>query len=703
MKTKKISKLASFLLVLSLICAPFHGLSQAISTDLEWVSGVTSIAGGLLIQQKDTYTLFDENGTETALSINNNPFASFPKLAQGYGFDLDTGAIYQPTIADDCLTWSEIAKPSQQLADLLAQGQDVVLLNGGVYVSVPVDDQLWMDVYQYSLDDQTSTKLSFTDVYAIGGYDDTQLLIVCNDILTMQYQFYVWNQETGKRSIWGEMDNSFLLDQFSGMVYDKPNQCVCFSLGDRVYRWESGKTPSIIGYRASLTLATAAALAPDGTYLCLANAQLQRFSSEMFTQTRTLTLSGSSFSSDMNPAFAQQYPEIPVHFLWDYSTEQLLTDLTTRQAQADIFVMNTSYELYDMLRKKGFCADLSSSSSLVAFTNELYPEIYQWAVWEERPIAVPYELSTSYIIGINESLQKELNIETPKTYKELITLYAQWEDINAAHGDAYTLYSSGFATERSIMTYHFTDLYIASTPEPLDFEDPAFVDMLTYMDQCNSSIWRSEVGSSDTRMPLLKDGLPLLATDTGMPSDQPNYVAMPIQLDEDHEAIIPASLTMLVVNAASPNQDIAIKYLECLVGDYGAEASIMLLDKPAEPVEDDAYQENMAYYTKEKEDLLAKLSKADPAEKAELEEQLDFTNICLWECKAMRWYISQEDIEKYQAIAPAIRILPGVSAGYYSSLPNMSKTWHDYVNEIIPAAEYVKKLNNIQKMINAEQ
>ena len=44
-------------------------------------------------------------------------------------------------------------------------------------------------------------------------------------------------------------------------------------------------------------------------------------------------------------------------------------------------------------------------------------------------------------------------------------------------------------------------------------------------------------------------------------------------------------MSLFMVNAASPNQELAIKYLECLAKNYPPQQRILLFDSFREPVE----------------------------------------------------------------------------------------------------------------------
>lgn len=144
-----------------------------------------------------------------------------------------------------------------------------------------------------------------------------------------------------------------------------------------------------------------------------------------------LTIAGESLSSSMNPAFTVEHPEVTVQFQLgeEYTVNQLLLDLTSKQATADIYVLSISSGLLNALCEKGFCMDLSTSKIITDFSTTLYPQIRSHVYNHEKCIGVPYALFSNQSFGFNTKLGKTLNIDAPQTYNDLIELFAAWPDI----------------------------------------------------------------------------------------------------------------------------------------------------------------------------------------------------------------------------------------------------------------------------------
>ncbi len=682
-------------------------------SDISNIRSFAGIDGGLILENTEGYYWKDSSGVLTTLHVPDDVNRDSFTLIDGYGIDTITGAVYQPIITNhDSLAWLKVVDENDDLVELLGRCLDIAVIDNSIYISAFSEDDLIVDIYQYSIVDRFVERVSDNNIHAITSYQNSQLMVAGFDTQNRGYTFYLWDPKTLTETLWGEMDGPHSLSKVWGLTYSASENVAYFVLEDRVYRLEQGQSPEIIGYLSDNPSMVNAAVLGDGTYCINVKGRLQAFSIEGFSKRRMLTIAGEFLSSDMNPSFSKLYPEIDVRMLSDdtFSADQVLLDLTTHQAQADIFTLNVSSGIYSAIQEKGFCFDLSQSKILHDFTLELYPEIYKWVVSDGSITAFPVELHTDSLLAINELVMAELGLDKPATFQDLITLYAQWDDISSIHADAYTLSTWQPIAHSHRMIADFTNLYISSIPEgePRDFEAKAYIDTLAYLDE-KSMLFPTQRSENETEyseedfesFTLLITSYPLLNTDSC--GSESNFIAMPLAIDKNHTAVIPASLKVLAVNAASPNIDIAIKYLECLANNYPAESSIMFLNKPAVPIENAVYAENKQTYSQMKEDLLVLLENAKPEEEASLKSKLDEVEFALWETEMLRWYISQEDIERYQAIAPLIRILPDDGFKFYLTLPNMQLLVHEYVNEEITATEFARRFNAIQKMINAER
>ena len=427
-----------------------------------------------------------------------------------------------------------------------------------------------------------------------------------------------------------------------------------------------------------------------------------------------LTIAGESLSSSMNPAFTVEHPEVTVQFQWgeEYTVNQLLLDLTSKQATADIYVLSISSGLLNALCEKGFCMDLSTSKIITDFSTTLYPQVRSHVYNREKCIGVPYALFSNQSFGFNTKLGKTLNIDAPQTYNDLIELFAAWPDICENTNAEYPFYlSTGtFTGTMSRLLRYGVDAYIAEQPDNsyISFDTEEFHSFISILDQSREKLafltdehsgWKSD-NPDDS---LIIESYPLLVTQSDENVDLDNIKPLILSIAENENACIPTDMTVFTVNTSSEHKDIAIQYLECLVEHYPSYQQMLVCNGEKKPVEEDNYQENLAYYAELQDDLKTRLGNADTQEaRQSLHEQLAETDACIQENENLRWYISQNAIDHYTVIAPYLKMMPRVSFAYYFSLPNARKLLLEFIGGKISGDTFIQQFDQIQRIINLE-
>jgi len=700
MKTRAILLITAILIAFLFTTA--QGATAPVS-DAIFADDFAIINDDLLIRKDNNYFLRSVDGLTAELS---NASALQPVIIDNLGFDWDTGIVYQPQIENkNELTWVIIAETDEELLTYMRDSHDLVFVNNALFLSIPNFEHMAIGIYQYSFNNHSLNQLNITGAHTIALYDEANILIACYDAENKKHKLYIRNATTNEQFLWGEMNN-VLPEQMAGLTYDKMNKCAYFVLDSHVYRWHKDGEPVIIGNISSNTSVKNAAVTSNGEYWLQDSKRLMPYSLETYSPKRTLTIAGEYYSGDLNPQFADMYPEITVRNLKNefYTMDQMLNDLTTRQATADILILNVSSGIYSAMVNKEFCVDMKMSGKLREFTQSLYQIFQEWTISGDSIYAIPIEIYPEVLISINESLMKELGISKPETYQQLLALYSDWDNINNDYSTQYALYGSGFATGRSWILNDFTNIYIASLAKdaPLDFEAPVYLSTLSYLDNIYMPPLPDNRNSDESET-LLIHNYPLLPSDMDSFMARNGFAALPLKVAADYEAAIPTSLILMVVNAASSNQDIAIKYIECLVDNYPAQARIKFVDRTTEPIENESYADNLSVYCGTKNEIERMLEQAEPEDVQSLKTQLADVELAIIENETMRWFISSNDIQKYQSLIPYIRILPGIGYSYFSSLPNLQMLLYEYENGKIPAETFAKRLNSIQERIRMER
>ena len=431
---------------------------------------------------------------------------------------------------------------------------------------------------------------------------------------------------------------------------------------------------------------------------------------------KTLTIAGESFSTGMNPAFATEHPEVTVRYQGgeEYTVNQLLLDLTTQQATADIYSLTVSSGLLDAVREKGLCENLSASKIIMGFTAALTPQVRGQVADGDVCIGVPYELYSNQSFGFNTELGKALNIDAPRTYRELIDLFAASPENSESIGEDRPAYlSTGtFSPEGTVsrLLRYGMDAYIAQQPvaETLTFDTEDFRSFMTTLEQARAKLKLltdadSSAANDNSGDTLLHEAEPILRTQDDAAANPDATEPLLLAFTDNGQACIPTELTVLIVNRFSEHKEIALQYLECLVAHYPAYERILVCEGERNPVEAEQYQENRAFYMESRLALEAQLQAADTEQaRQRVREQLAETDACIKEIESLRWQIDAGAIRRYSAIAPYLRLMPRVSYSYYFSLPNARQLLLKFIQGEMGAEEFVRQFDSVQRMINRE-
>lgn len=425
---------------------------------------------------------------------------------------------------------------------------------------------------------------------------------------------------------------------------------------------------------------------------------------------RTLVIAGQAYASDMNPAFAIAYPQVDVRFNESPSqtADQLMLAMTTDHAAADLYVLNISSGLFDAAQKKGLALDLSGSPVLSEFSAAMAPFIRERLTQGQALYALPYQLFSQQLIAINQPVAEYLGIPQPGSLVELAERYAAWVEQEGTEG--LFLSSRPLWNPVSRFLIWGLDAYIAEYAEGdnINYDTPAFRDYIALLERLRAPLahlneehsgWQEHLKDKA----LIIEEYPLLKTQEDIGISLPGLKPLALPLQSGGTPVIPVEMSLFMVNAASPNQELAIKYLECLAKNYPPQQRILLFDSFREPVEQENYRENLEVYQQKKELLEKQLADPEHKDRAlDIQEELKKVDFILEEIASQRWLITPEDIALYEAVKPHLRLMPRISYAFYDALPATKKLFFNFVNGDIDAKNFVEQLNQTQRLINLE-
>lgn len=376
---------------------------------------------------------------------------------------------------------------------------------------------------------------------------------------------------------------------------------------------------------------------------------------------------------EMDQLFASACPDITLESQWGNNTEAFISQaLTNRDSTFDVLVIGANY-VYSRMLDKGLLGDLSASDALTADMLTLDPAILSLLTDADgRLRAYPANISLSQW-RINEGFWRLIfgDQPIPSTMEELLTAWLAYE---TDYADDYPgldfneNFTYEYLCERIIREYA---LQYEVPGEALDLNTPALRRALELLAQINDV--RKRAGKATTAEDY-ENGWAEVATivnygsgeqvmaqrlnlDSGLAPELYGVpvvddTPMPLAFAAGDPIKINAKMDVYVINPYSEHQEAALRLIECAaLADSNPYVTYAIHPQWTEPVLNPNYDLFMGIYLEEKASLEARLAEADPADVADLRDELALCQYHIEQLERIRWAISTEELEAYRAIS----------------------------------------------------
>lgn len=364
--------------------------------------------------------------------------------------------------------------------------------------------------------------------------------------------------------------------------------------------------------------------------------------------------------------FAARHPEVPVYASDNYYTdlESLAQAMVTGSDSLDIISMSVSYSNFNIMLRKGYCADLSAYPAITEAVGRMY-EPFQEAVKNKdgQICAVPISAwSSGWRVNLNVMEEIGLTMdELPTNYVELSQFVTRWNEEFAHDYDMYTVFSTSGSDyiKNNLFNYAITDYlnYCQAQGGSIRFDTPVFRQLVEAIDAMDVD---GILPSFEAKNDIWRDSLfDFGYTVIGNFSDNDTYSApLPMSLTADTPIVNTADVTVVFINPKSKHLDLAAEYVACMLEALDTNAQYVLYADMKDPVENPYYESNIASIEESIADLEKMLETADPSDKKDIELNLEDTRKWLEEYKTYyRYDISETALQRYQQeIAPTIAV-----------------------------------------------
>lgn len=379
-----------------------------------------------------------------------------------------------------------------------------------------------------------------------------------------------------------------------------------------------------------------------------------------------LTLMG-NVSSKTIIDFTIQNPDIAVVTTESMNPNELIQAAVSGDSGVDLFVLSAPGDFYSM-KEKGYISALNTSEKLIGEARKLYPAMQDVVFSGDSLLGYPVSVSPKSWM-VNETKWNEMNLgDYPKTYNELFEKIEMWLNEYAADYPEYTLadvQQMGLNT----LVISMVEAYIhenEASGMQLTFDTPSFREMMKCVSD-NAYLLSEE--NEQWGMPLLTSmylGFGTCYTDSNL-----NRMILPPALDLNGKQSLYAEMSILAVNAASKNAEVATRFVEFCVEHLSNTARYEMEPELNEPVESSAYYVRVAELQDEISDLAVQLEKADQDARYAIKEKILQAEAKLEQLEERKWEIDPKSIEIYRSAAENLKVsykspllLKGENGGY---------------------------------------
>lgn len=379
-----------------------------------------------------------------------------------------------------------------------------------------------------------------------------------------------------------------------------------------------------------------------------------------------LTLMG-NVSSKTIIDFTIQNPDIAVVTTESMNPNELIQAAVSGDSGVDLFVLSAPGDFYSM-KEKGYISALNTSEKLIGEARKLYPAMQDVVFSGDSLLGYPVSVSPKSWM-VNETKWNEMNLgDYPKTYNELFEKIEMWLNEYAADYPEYTLadvQQMGLNT----LVLSMVEAYIhenEASGMQLTFDTPSFREMMKCVSD-NAYLLSEE--NEQWGMPLLTSmylGFGTCYTDSDL-----NRMILPPALDLNGKQSLYAEMSILAVNAASKNAEVATRFVEFCAENLSNTVRYEMEPALNEPVESSAYYVRVAELQGKINDLAEQLEKADQDARYAIKEKIIQAEAKLEQLEERKWEIDPKSIEIYRSAAENLKVsykspllLKGENGGY---------------------------------------
>ncbi len=397
-------------------------------------------------------------------------------------------------------------------------------------------------------------------------------------------------------------------------------------------------------------------------------------------------------------SFSAKYPDTEVVIAGDCPD---ITDAMLAQSPAvDIYVVDLAGEEFGALFARGYLEDLSGSAVLEAAVGEMYPDIQASVTKDGRLLALPVDLNAGNLINYFPAAFAKLGLgeaDVPATWGEFFALLRRLPDLIGDTGITACAPYMTYGDFRREIFYALVQaylLYLEKTPEvEVAFDTELFRDLVAEFEEIDFSGLGLPEDYGEASDTYDEDSV-LFETYGAFSADEvidAGRLPLALAMAEGREPMLEADLTVAFVNPYAANPARAIQYLEEVAANQSDLFLVNACPGRDDPVPAAGYENAVSYFEGRIDAIRAALEKADDADKAAWQAQLE-----TWQAdydtyrEKAGWDASAESIARYRAYARYLK------AYTFFGIPD-----DDFIKLLEPVGQYLEGATDADAMRKA--
>lgn len=422
--------------------------------------------------------------------------------------------------------------------------------------------------------------------------------------------------------------------------------------------------------------------------------------------------------------YVKEHPEVGV--VYASATAATAPDYTQHMQSDEALDLYSFYlpgDAFAALRNKGYLAELSGSSDLLAAVSEMFPNLTKQVLVDGHLYALPVEVSTS-CWSIDTAVLEDVGLaaeDVPTTYLELLNLIDEWITSYVEDYPEHALMDYPYSLSMQL----FSQIMLAQIAEceadgrTLTFTDADFIATLNKLDSMREKLqayenqWNDDNNngnvfySSDAVIGGSYDAsssdAPLLSSYASIgihyASDRESTaVPLMLSIQPNHDSSVIGAILVMAVNRSSKNADAAMNLLTYLAVNRSDYQKSLLSPAYTDNIEDPHYEETKADYENYITELTKGMETADDSEKRDYQETIQNLTDAL--ARLSPYQYTTENILLYDSQMENVRIIE--STVFYGDDNEASTLVNRYMDGNITVDQFVRELTRIVQMMIME-